>query len=93
MSATKQTRFIYKCRKCGKLDDSLGTGANPVFVTQLLVKAIMELESEHAQAPKLLTLHYCNENETGVADLVGSEVRPLTLAAHSANKPSHEKTT
>lgn len=66
-----EQRFIYKCRHCNKLDDTLGTGGNVDMATFHLVNAVLSAGSE-LQSPKMLGIHFCGEGKMGVTDLIGS---------------------
>lgn len=69
-------KFVYKCRRCGKLEQGTRCGGNngDAHMTSVihLLNAVSEKQSE-AMAPKLLSIHSCGELMTGISDLIGCE--------------------
>ncbi len=65
-------RFIYKCRRCGKCEESSGmSGTRGVLITQLM---------KTTESLDITNLHACDDDRTdtqwfmGVSDLIGMRV-------------------
>ncbi len=68
----KEVRFEYKCRRCGKVVDNMGTGANPTRNVQALLGAIAgpPLPSTEVLVT-MFDLHNCDDDGIGISDLIG----------------------
>ena len=66
-----EIRFEYRCRRCDQIDNSTGTGAaNDSVVIGWLMQAIYGNTE-----PSMLTVHSCEDNGYGIADLIGCTPR------------------
>ena len=67
----KEPKYLYKCRNCGKIFDSgVRCNINMMRNDFIALVTIGETISQHAFSPTLLHTHLCNDDETGVADLI-----------------------
>lgn len=71
----REHRFLYRCRACGKIDDSTGIGANDgtsIFRALDVLLDTWDIYKHGAGAPKMLDLHHCADGITvGVSDFIG----------------------
>ena len=63
--------FTYRCRYCGKTFPDACTGKT--LADRCLIQTACDLKKD-AQHPGEKTIHYA-EDHTGIADLVGCEIR------------------
>lgn len=68
----KTASFQYKCRQCGEIESNPQCGEE--FALEFLVAAIDDSRSEQVHGPRLHSIHYCREGNTGVSDLIGYKV-------------------
>lgn len=67
---TGDAKFVYKCRRCGKLKDPYGV-ANE-YGLEYLSRTLLGLDTPDFRIP-LTVICNCNDGNLGVADLIGVE--------------------
>ena len=67
----KEARFLYKCRLCGKVDDSLCTGVQNAMPR--LIEAVLFGKSVcgKGMGVNMFDTHCCEDGSMGVTDLIG----------------------
>ena len=79
----KEARFIYRCRMCGEVDNSLCCNEENAHL--LLIRAfnngitrdgtgICVIEDTPGMKVKSIDTHRCSDGSTGVTDLIGYKV-------------------
>ncbi len=65
--------FQYKCKLCGKINDSLGTGEQYALLqtTQLILHGTTKTSGFPLT---LLDLHNCKDGNTGISELIGYKI-------------------
>lgn len=75
----KEYRAIYKCRLCGKLDDSIGMGATLPIVTRMALDVIRtgdaRLSNVDGMGVQSENVHFCGGGTVGISDFIGFELR------------------
>lgn len=75
----KEYRAIYKCRFCGKLDDSIGMGATLPIVTRMALDVIRtgdaRLSNIDGMGVQSENVHFCGGGNVGISDFIGFELR------------------
>jgi len=67
----KEYRFLYKCRVCGRIDDSEGCSfPNDPQVAGTLTYATMGIKGENV--PVMTSVHKCPGGDWGIVDLIGT---------------------
>jgi hypothetical protein len=67
----KEARFLYKCRLCGKIDDSLCTAEKNAM--RILTEAVVlgKSMSGGGLTVDMVSAHCCDDDSMGVTDLIG----------------------
>ena len=60
-------KFTYKCRLCGEVFTGAMTGHKGTATKELSLITIFEEKAKITEK----SLHACNENDCGIADLIG----------------------
>jgi hypothetical protein len=70
----KEARFLYKCRKCGKIDNSLC--CDPKMAMHIFHDCVVSGKSrmEVGMPVSIISTHTCNRTDMGVTDLIGYEI-------------------
>lgn len=64
--------LVYKCRRCGGIDQS--THAPDVDMAVILTVLDMDMPKDWGpQKPHMTCIHNCKDGNTGVCDLIGGE--------------------
>ena len=66
----KAACFEYKCRRCGRIDRSLGCGADGAFM-RLVDLMVCGRDNGPGFPVTMLGRHSCSDGGTGVTDLQG----------------------
>ena len=69
----KEAQFLYKCRRCGEIDRSLGCGVKlaPRIFHECVTKG---KTSTGGMIVSMVDSHICKTDHYGVTDLIGYEI-------------------
>ena len=67
----KEARYLYKCRRCGKVDRSTCSGENLAMTTT--VNIILGIPTTGIPL-KMVDTHICKDGNYGVTDFIGTEI-------------------
>jgi len=68
----REVRFLYKCRRCGKVFGNSYAGED--FGFRRLINAVKNIKEGPGKDVSLFDIHRCSKNSNGIADLIGYEV-------------------
>ncbi len=64
----------YKCRRCGRIDNHIGVPDLNLFLQDAIIDVdIVQKVYKDISGIKMHILHFCNDGNIGVADLIGGE--------------------
>ena len=71
--AAKTAVFRYKCRRCGVVFNGAETGV-PLAIKVLIRVAVLGKDTQHGIPVGMHTVHDCDANGNGIADIQGFDV-------------------
>jgi len=63
--------FLYKCRRCGEIDDSTHS---PCLVTDLIFLTLDNTTHSKGIPVHMLGIHNCKDGHVGISDLIGGKL-------------------
>lgn len=70
------TRFHYRCRMCGEIDDSCGISADQSKLVIILGLTLLNAPSKIRGNLTMLNIHNCPDGRLGISDLIGAVTEP-----------------
>lgn len=66
-----ESRFEYKCRRCGETEASTGGGTKRVYSCMMSLVVGLPMQAEGGIVPAMLDMHGCSDGGLGVSDFIG----------------------
>lgn len=66
-----ESRFEYKCRRCGETESSTCGGVSLVYNHMMSIVFNLPIEKNMGISPNMLDTHACKDGGLGVSDFIG----------------------